>query len=74
MSVQELTERKALSPRELEVIRLIAQGCTDAQTADHLHLSRFTVKTMVQNILRKLGARNRAHAIAIYYEVEWWRI
>ena len=54
-----------LSARELEVLRLIAEGCTNQEIAEKLILSPTTVKTHVQNILLKLGASDRTQA-AVY--------
>ena len=52
-----------LTPREREVLELIASGARDREIADHLVLTESTVKKHVQNILRKLGARNRTDAV-----------
>ncbi|MDT7622603.1 MAG: hypothetical protein QOF99_3504 [Pseudonocardiales bacterium] len=52
-----------LSRRELDVLRLMATGQTNARIATRLVLSEGTVKTHVRNILRKLGAANRAEAV-----------
>jgi DNA-binding NarL/FixJ family response regulator len=54
-----------LSARELEVLRLIAEGCTNQEIAEKLILSPTTVKTHVQNILQKLGVSDRTQA-AVY--------
>lgn len=54
-----------LSPREREVLTLIAAGLDFQQIADELTISPATVRTHVQNAHRKLGARNRPHAIAL---------
>ena len=54
-----------LSRREREVLSLIATGATLEQIADDLTVSVSTVRTHARNALRKLGARNRAHAIAL---------
>jgi DNA-binding CsgD family transcriptional regulator len=54
-----------LSPREREVLTLIAAGSDFQQIADELTISPSTVRTHVQNAHRKLRARNRAHSIAI---------
>ncbi|HYO43415.1 MAG TPA: response regulator transcription factor [Candidatus Limnocylindrales bacterium] len=56
----------ALSARELEVLRMIADDLTDREVAAALVLSRRTVETHVSNVLRKLGARNRAEAARLY--------
>jgi DNA-binding NarL/FixJ family response regulator len=57
--------RRALSARELAVLGHIADGMTDRQIARQLTLGEQTVKTYVRNILAKLDAHNRAHAVAI---------
>ncbi len=54
-----------LSPREREVMHLMAEGYTGEATASRLGLSVETVRTHVRNAVRKLQARNRVHAIAI---------
>jgi len=54
-----------LSGRELEVLRLIAEGCTNQEIAEKLIVSPTTVKTHVQNILQKLGVSDRTQA-AVY--------
>jgi DNA-binding CsgD family transcriptional regulator/pimeloyl-ACP methyl ester carboxylesterase len=58
------TERNGLSPRELEVLRLLAAGKTNAQIAEALVLSNATVATHVRHILDKTGSANRAEATA----------
>ncbi|TDD86380.1 response regulator [Actinomadura rubrisoli] len=57
-----------LTARELEVLRLLARGLTNAELAGHLHLSEATVKTHVARILSKLDLRDRAQAIIVAYE------
>jgi len=57
-----------LTSREFEILRLIADGLTDRQTAEALQLSIRTVETHVSNLLHKLGARNRAEAARLYRE------
>jgi DNA-binding NarL/FixJ family response regulator len=59
-------QRTPLSPRELEVLELVADGRPNKAIAAHLGLSEFTVKRHVQNILRKVGARSRWEASASY--------
>ena len=61
-SAEELEER--LTRRELEIVRYLANGETNARIAARLVLSEDTVKTHVKHILRKLGASNRAEAVS----------
>jgi predicted ATPase/DNA-binding CsgD family transcriptional regulator len=53
-----------LTPRELDVLRLVAAGKTNAETGEALFISPFTAKTHVANLLGKLGAESRAAAAA----------
>jgi DNA-binding NarL/FixJ family response regulator len=55
----------ALSAREREVLQLVADGLANKQIARSLGISERTVKFHVTSILNKLGAENRAHAVAI---------
>lgn len=54
----------SLSDRELQILRLIADGATNRQVADHLFISQATVKTHVLHIYGKLGVNDRAAAVA----------
>ena len=55
----------ALAPREIEVLRLIAGGNANKEIAAQLSLTEETVKGYVRNILAKLGANDRSHALTI---------
>ena len=52
-----------LTPRESDVLRLIARGCTYSQVADRLGVSLHTVATHIKNAYRKLGVRSGAAAV-----------
>lgn len=54
-----------LSSREIEVLRLIASGNSNKEIADQLSIGEATVKSHVTNILSKLSANDRAHAVTI---------
>jgi DNA-binding NarL/FixJ family response regulator len=54
-----------LTPRELEVLQLIADGLESRQIARELYIADDTVKTHVSHVLEKLGATSRANAVAI---------
>jgi DNA-binding NarL/FixJ family response regulator len=58
----------ALTPRELEVLRHVARGQSNAEIADGLTLSEATVKTHVARIFAKLDLRDRAQAVVVAYE------
>lgn len=60
-----------LTPREQEVLNLIAANATDKEIAEHLSLSLHTVKTHVRNILSKLHAVNRRHAAKLASQEGW---
>jgi DNA-binding NarL/FixJ family response regulator len=57
-----------LTPREIEVLQLLAGGLSNAELAESLRLSDATVKTHVARILSKLQLRDRAQAIVVAYE------
>ncbi|HEX6263518.1 MAG TPA: response regulator transcription factor [Actinomycetota bacterium] len=54
-----------LSPRELEAVSLLAEGLTNRQIADRLGISESTAKGYLRQVYERLGAADRAHAVAI---------
>ncbi|MEU1819028.1 response regulator transcription factor [Streptomyces roseifaciens] len=64
----EALPKAALTGREEEVLRLMATGMSNPEIAESLMVSLETAKTHVGNVLTKLGAQNRTHAVVIAYE------
>ena len=58
-----------LTPRELEVLRLLAEGCNQEEIANRLVISRKTVGTHIERILSKLGVHSRAAAVSLAYRL-----
>jgi DNA-binding NarL/FixJ family response regulator len=53
------------TPREIEVLQLVADGLVNREIGERLFLSEETVKSHVRHLLAKLQARSRAHAVAV---------
>lgn len=64
IQLREATERPALTDREGEVLRLLAEGLTASRIGEQLHLSEATIKTHLHNLYDKLGVSDRAAAVA----------
>ena len=59
-----------LTPRQIEILALVAEGLSNAEIASRLYLTESTVKWHVRKILRSLGVANRAQAVARYLSAE----
>jgi two-component system, NarL family, response regulator DegU len=62
---------ESLTPKELQVLKLICEGNTNKQIGDILGTSEQTIKNQVSSILRKLNANDRAHAVFIAAREGW---
>ena len=66
---QEQVRVLGLTERECDVLRLIVQGHTNREIAANLYISETTIKTHINHIFAKLGARDRAHAIILAHRL-----
>jgi two-component system response regulator DevR len=60
-----------LTPGQLEILRLVSDGLSNREIAEHVHLSENTIKSHIQEVFRRLGARNRVEA-ALRASREGW--
>jgi DNA-binding CsgD family transcriptional regulator len=62
-----IVERRPLSPRQQQVLGLVAQGLSDKEISAQLELSRHTVRTYLDRVYQQLGCSTRAHAVALWF-------
>src|SRR5579875_191170 len=67
-SNQTSVESFALTRRERDILPLIGRGYTNKEIATTLHISHTTVKTHMNHLFAKLGARDRAHAVVLAHQ------
>jgi len=60
--------KSGFTPRQAEIIDLIASGMADKEIAKHLGVSVSTIRTHLQRLYKGIGARNRAQAVAEYLD------
>jgi DNA-binding NarL/FixJ family response regulator len=59
------SDKKALTPRQLQLIQLVANGLTNKEIASNLHLSEFTVKNHIRRVMRRVDADTRYAAVDV---------
>ncbi len=64
-------QEQPLNDRQREVLQLVAEGLSNREIAERTHLSEYTVKGYVEEILERLGARNRVHAAILATKRGW---
>jgi DNA-binding NarL/FixJ family response regulator len=67
-AAQKAAAAPPLGSRERELLTFLGNGRTNAEIAEHLHISPYTVKDHASSLYRKLGARNRAEAVRLAQE------
>ena len=67
LSLRAASRGRELTPREREVLALMSHGLGNSEIGQRLFVAEETVKTHTRKILAKLGARNRAHAVALAF-------
>ena len=70
MAVGEAAREPVLTPREREVLELLASGLNPAQVAARLHLGPETIRSHVKSAMARLGASTRAQAVALALALE----
>jgi DNA-binding NarL/FixJ family response regulator len=60
-----------LTERQRVILRLVADGLSNREIAEHVHLSELTVKSYIEDLLKQLGARNRVHAAILATRRGW---
>ena len=63
---------RRLTPRELDVLELVAEGYSTAEIARELWITEDTVRTHIKRMMVRLEARTRAHVVAIAFREELW--
>ena len=71
MAVPHVSWREVLTEREMEVLRLMAQGKNNRMISEHLYISEKTVKNHVSNILYKLNVQDRTQAVLLAMKYGW---
>lgn len=71
MAVPHVSWREVLTEREMEVLRLMAQGKNNRMISEHLYISEKTVKNHVSNILYKLNVQDRTQAVLMAMKYGW---
>jgi len=65
LNYKSVAERFTLSKREVEVVRLVCEGCTNREIGEKLYISEHTVKDHIKNIMRKMEVASRNELVAV---------
>jgi two-component system, NarL family, response regulator DevR len=69
--VEQVVSSEQLSPQQIVILRMVAQGLSSREIATHLYLSENTVKGYVQEILHRLNVKNRTEAVMVAVKQGW---
>jgi DNA-binding NarL/FixJ family response regulator len=64
-------QEEPVTERQREILRLVADGLSNREIAEFVHLSELTVKSYIEDLLKQLGARNRVHAAILATRQGW---
>jgi two-component system, NarL family, response regulator DevR len=70
-SGQSTDSDQPLTERQRTILRLVADGLSNREIAEHVHLSELTIKSYIEDLLKQLGARNRVHAAILATRRGW---
>jgi DNA-binding NarL/FixJ family response regulator len=70
-SAQSTDPDQPLTDRQRVILRLVADGLSNREIAEHVHFSELTVKSYIEDLLKQLGARNRVHAAILATRRGW---
>jgi DNA-binding NarL/FixJ family response regulator len=70
-SAQTTDADQPLTDRQRTILQLVADGLSNREIAEHVHLSELTVKSYIEDLLKQLGARNRVHAAILATRRGW---
>jgi DNA-binding NarL/FixJ family response regulator len=70
-STESAEENQPLSDRQRTILKLVADGLSNREIGEQVHLSELTVKSYIEDLLKQMGARNRVHAAILATRNGW---